>query len=493
MKQGGEVVKKYLAAKYDSLLLDECQDMNSVMLRIIESYPGQKILIGDSHQAIYSFMGCVNAFKSSTHKDTNFKLTKSFRFGGEIATRADWIISKLKSRSTQTPFYGIQGNSKKNTIISDDPPATGKLAVIGRYNKNLFEESASYADAGKLIFWTNREDYHKKLESFVDIKENKQSWEWKSKKARAQEDEDMETVMLMNMIDDIGVKKINEMMRSITMKSVNEKKAEVVLTTVHKAKGLEWDNVLVCRDVGESLMKAWANLSYSNKDRVATLASYEEECNIYYVAVTRALVTLCDQSYTSVSELLGMISAVAEEVEDDESEVQAGVAVVIDNDPIIPDTPESPTVVVIEPTEIKPHYNGVTYKPSTQSSVIPHGAIEILPLLAEIRDTVEKAVISRVESHTKAVVAELRGLQREVSVLRMEVEHVKNVCDITNDAVLSMRKEILTKFNAFNVSDYMKEVRTDVGSYKRQLDRALEVINKEDTTNNGMVVKHRKR
>jgi ATP-dependent exoDNAse (exonuclease V) beta subunit len=84
---------------------------------------------------------------------------------------------------------------------------------------------------------------------------------------------------------------------------IKESKAEVVLSTIHKAKGLEWDNVILMPDVFFYVNKAYgayrnAQNSYSHpsdRDKVKKFqALFEEECNIYYVGATRAKKNLMD-------------------------------------------------------------------------------------------------------------------------------------------------------------------------------------------------------
>lgn len=58
---------------------------------------------------------------------------------------------------------------------------------------------------------------------------------------------------------------------------------------MHKAKGLEWDYVLVESDLKHYLDKA-------RDDRDDDPTKYEEECNIYYVAITRARIGLVDET-----------------------------------------------------------------------------------------------------------------------------------------------------------------------------------------------------
>ena len=57
-----QLSKPRLDLEYDVLMLDEAQDAAPVMADIILQQEGcAKILVGDPHQEIYSFMGAKNA------------------------------------------------------------------------------------------------------------------------------------------------------------------------------------------------------------------------------------------------------------------------------------------------------------------------------------------------------------------------------------------------------------------------------------------------
>lgn len=79
-----------------------------------------------------------------------------------------------------------------------------------------------------------------------------------------------------------GVSEIESKLYNLFQDSNDEGvKPAIVLSTVHKAKGLEWNNVYMLTDT----FKTPAN-------RQLTTEQQQEESNIYYVAVTRAKNTL---------------------------------------------------------------------------------------------------------------------------------------------------------------------------------------------------------
>lgn len=117
-------------------MIDECQDLNPIMLNIIEGFQGQIIYVGDTHQAIYSFMGNVNAFRLMENPTAKFALSQSFRFGQEIADHAVKALSFLK----ESEDFVITGNTKvKSGIIKrDDVPASRQVTFLARINRTIF-------------------------------------------------------------------------------------------------------------------------------------------------------------------------------------------------------------------------------------------------------------------------------------------------------------------------------------------------------------------
>ena len=80
---------------FEVLMLDEAQDAAPVMADIVLQQTGcAKILVGDPHQEIYSFMGARDAMRAAVarvdkSKVTERRLSRSFRFGREIAAVAN--------------------------------------------------------------------------------------------------------------------------------------------------------------------------------------------------------------------------------------------------------------------------------------------------------------------------------------------------------------------------------------------------------------------
>ena len=51
------------------IIVHNCQDTNEMTMNIFEQLPGKKVIVGDTHQAIYGFNGAVNAMDKFNNVD----------------------------------------------------------------------------------------------------------------------------------------------------------------------------------------------------------------------------------------------------------------------------------------------------------------------------------------------------------------------------------------------------------------------------------------
>ncbi|KOX45238.1 hypothetical protein ADL19_23205, partial [Streptomyces purpurogeneiscleroticus] len=81
----------------DYVLLDEAQDLSPVMASLFHFQDhAQRIMVGDSAQAIYGFRGAIDAM-SKFQADQRLTLSQSFRFGPAIATEANRWLDLLRA------------------------------------------------------------------------------------------------------------------------------------------------------------------------------------------------------------------------------------------------------------------------------------------------------------------------------------------------------------------------------------------------------------
>ena len=137
------------------IFFDEAQDINPVIAKVIADQKIQKVYVGDGNQAIYAFRGAEDQLDKTTAK-WDLPLTKSFRFGPEIAGVANRYLAKLGSK------YRVEGAGSKGEIGAVDDPDV----VITRTNAGGFRAMIELLDSGKSVLIT--EKHKEELESLVD-------------------------------------------------------------------------------------------------------------------------------------------------------------------------------------------------------------------------------------------------------------------------------------------------------------------------------------
>lgn len=127
----------------DYLFFDEAQDINPAVEKVISDQQNFKsmVWVGDSRQAIYQFMGAVDALKRFT-ADRVLALTQSFRFGPEVAGIANRVLSLLGETRK------IKGSGPSGEIIEgmDNP-----TIVISRTNPGGLAALSNFINQGKLV------------------------------------------------------------------------------------------------------------------------------------------------------------------------------------------------------------------------------------------------------------------------------------------------------------------------------------------------------
>jgi F-box protein 18 (helicase) len=269
---------------FDTILFDEAQDANPVTAKIVESQDCEKVIVGDGHQSLYGFRGATNAMHRFAATETLY-LTRSFRFGQQIADVANYVLSTFKGERRT-----IQGTSRTAQIGFFHPGY--QHTVIARTNATLFEEAAAALAAKRNIHFVGgiagyriqdiMDAYHLWAKN-VDRIENpylRSFGEFDRMCDYAIAVDDKELKSLIHVVRKHS-SKIPRMVERIRSGATEEPAiAHVMLTTAHKAKGLEWDKVRLADDFVKLVD------DYGQPRKID--ASEEEEINIVYVAATRA-------------------------------------------------------------------------------------------------------------------------------------------------------------------------------------------------------------
>ena len=320
VKEAAKIKNFRMANAYQYILLDEAQDTNKFILEIFKNFNAKKkYLVGDPYQAIYQFNGCINAFDELEGPEYN--LSKSFRFGQNIADLAcniglDLYIEgteqpeKIETHKEQTVLFRTNAGILNYAIsLVNNCPENLKLKinymsdnvkqvcndninslkesqyVLIYYLWYVFTEENNYRSLDRLkkLFGLTRDPYEPEVF-------NKITTYIKHVKIKEKRNLKLNDALKMLSIDDPDLKKAytlyeqygDEILRLIEklIKAENEPYPDVTYTliTAHRAKGLEWDSVIIGPD------EKW---SLCNEDG-SKIAKYYDELNLHYVALTRA-------------------------------------------------------------------------------------------------------------------------------------------------------------------------------------------------------------
>lgn len=269
----------------DVIYLDEAQDANPVIAGIVTAQDhAQLILVGDRHQQLYGWRGATDAMTG--FDGTRLVLTKSFRFGPAIAEQANMWLAELRSDLR---------------IVGHDPiPSTvGRIgyddlsAVLCRTNAGTIAQAIAAEDRGiRAAITGGTGDLAALARAAADLQDRGETSHpefmgfrsWGEVVEYAQTDGATENLAtFVNLVDAYGPR---ELLRIIDALAGNEDSAQLVVSTGHKAKGREWNNVLIGPDFKPYPRRDPATGELKDPEMT------DEARMLAYVAVTRAQLRL---------------------------------------------------------------------------------------------------------------------------------------------------------------------------------------------------------
>lgn len=283
--------------EYDRLFVDEAQDLNPAQQSLIErglKDGGRLTVVGDRRQAIYGFRGA-NAGTMSIPGALGLPLPICYRCGSEIVREAQrWVPDiqpweNAESGVVQRVNEQYAGTKTNESSFAEMRSAVVKKADVGdavlsRTNAPLAKLLIGFLKAGKRAKIMGR-DFASRLTSIIQESEATTTKELRSylekwlnvQVARCKDDgtnpayvEDL-YACIVNLAE--GTSTAAEVRVRVEDYFFDKREGDeppidrVVLSTVHKAKGLEWNRVFVLMN---------------------TFFKGDEEDNLRYVAVTRA-------------------------------------------------------------------------------------------------------------------------------------------------------------------------------------------------------------
>lgn len=279
---------------YDVILFDEGQDASSAMLDLFLKQQATKVIVGDTHQQIYGWRYAINALEKTNF--TTFHLSASFRFSQPIANLAMHFIQLKEQLDVYKPIK-ILGKGK----------CTDKKtkAIVGRTNLGLLLKAIEYVNQAKKIssiyFEGNINSYTYADEgaSLYDvlslyngkhhlIKDNliKGIKDIKELEDYIEKTEDAQLGMMVEIVKEYGneIPNIIKLLKEKHVGTDEKHKAEIIFSTVHRCKGMEYDEVHLVNDFITE--KKLEKIIADNGENINP-QKLNEEINLLYVAVTR--------------------------------------------------------------------------------------------------------------------------------------------------------------------------------------------------------------
>lgn len=282
---------------HEFVFIDEAQDMTACQAELFwgQSQRRDKIiyLFGDRYQQIYRFRGASRSFRDMVDaSDPKFSLTGSFRFGKNIANCATCVLEGLGGDS-------LIGRSNDDGRVVEDT-TMNRGVVLCRTQNGIFEHLYAnrparwcYLSGGPSIVAQELKKWKLDLESF--IQGNTTSFTYKGDIYKSDDDinqyiedegdDDLYKAFTLLQFLKSQQKPIQEFYSDLSASYSPMREDEtpdeyngLVMSTVHKAKGLEFENVLIAADFRWKVIMS----SFMND------AIHCDEANVLYVAITRS-------------------------------------------------------------------------------------------------------------------------------------------------------------------------------------------------------------
>lgn len=260
-----------------TLIVDEGQDLDEVMIDVFSRATGQQIWTGDNFQSIYGWRGAVNALEDLDLPQ--FSLSQSFRFGQNVGDLASSVLDLLDNK---IPVKGLRG---KETVVDYDGDGAPPDVYLCRTNAGAMQvlveaiergertaidaksmgEFKSWADAASVLLEKKGRPSHPILGTFntwgefVDFTESPYGGEFRT---------------FANLVNEYGV----DYIKKLSTLTTNMDSCQNFVTTIHKFKGLEAKRVQICEFI---------NHRKDQQDK-HYFANSKDELMLLYVALTRA-------------------------------------------------------------------------------------------------------------------------------------------------------------------------------------------------------------
>ena len=330
MIENGEVEQSKIAKSV--LVIDEAQDMGADDFRLVQALMHQNeemrvIAVGDDDQNIYAFRGSDSKYMQSLVSEEGAKLyemTDNYRSSKAVVDCANRFVQRIPGRMKRTPIQSANGKDGKvmtlKSFLDAEIKVQGSTAILTRTNEETMQVAyeleqrglhATIAQSMGGFHFGNLAEvrYFLKQLDGNEISISKEKWqEAKQCTLDTYASSTCLNVMKHFFADFEETRKVYY--RSDLREYIFESNIEdfiaaddksVFVSTIHKAKGREFDTVYLLSPIpdGRDIRSA------------SPLGSSKNDMRAYYVGLTRAkqnlyLVTKPPVEYSSISIALNM-------------------------------------------------------------------------------------------------------------------------------------------------------------------------------------------
>jgi len=283
---------------YDYILFDEAQDASAAMLDVFMKQKATKVIVGDTHQQIYGWRHAVNSLDKANFN--TLQLSTSFRFTQDIANLATNILS-WKNHLFECKPVAIDGKGAgKKDAVKATIARTNLGLLLNAIDyitdnskvKHIYFEgninSYTYGDDGTSLYDVlnlyngNRDRIRDPLVGSMNNLDDLGEYVEKT--------EDHQLATMIEIVREYGneVHSIIKSLKELHTGDENRNIAEMIFSTVHRAKGMEYDVVHLVNDfLSEGKLKDLKEKHKNDKTASFDTARLSEEINLLYVAITR--------------------------------------------------------------------------------------------------------------------------------------------------------------------------------------------------------------
>lgn len=276
----------------DNVLVDEAQDLNAVQVecvaRIVAARKARLIFVGDPWQSIFGFRGALNESMNALAKRFTCK-----KLPLSVCWRCDASMIEL-AQSTGAPIQVAPGKAQGRTETLSSYETEPGDVVLCRTTAPLISAAYKLISQGKPATVLGRDigtglialvrklraksvnELSQKLDSWLKAEIAQATADEKFGKAAAAEDKASCLAVIIDNLSgaDRTIKGLENEIERLFSKDAIE--SAVTFSTIHKAKGLEWDRVIILDR--ERMPIKWAKAPWQQK----------QEVHCMYVAYTRA-------------------------------------------------------------------------------------------------------------------------------------------------------------------------------------------------------------